>query len=128
VADIDEFIARPIALDLVHRDVITEWDFEPCFGPEHELAEARMQPVGADDRIDFARGGMIEADPHAVTPILDPHNGVAKVSVQCSVDRSREDGRRGVISSSLQDALAGMSIQPIALSARGASKRGPSRR
>ncbi len=55
-----------------------------------------MQPVRADDQIDFARGGMIEADPHTVALILDPRHGVAKdrldPSVQRAVDRRRKVG------------------------------------
>ena len=63
VADVDEFVARPIPFDLERGDVVTERDFERCLGSERELADARMQAVGADDQIDLARSSMIEAEP-----------------------------------------------------------------
>src|SRR5215212_11939694 len=37
-----------------------------------------MKTVGADEQIDLARGGMIKADQHAVTSILDLGNGVTE--------------------------------------------------
>ena len=92
VADGDEFIARAIALDLERGDVITERDFEPRFGPEHQPADARMQPVRANHQIDLARSGMIEADPHAIALILDARHGVAKDRLDLSVKRTVDRG------------------------------------
>jgi hypothetical protein len=85
MADIDEFIARSIALDRKRGDVIAKRDFERGLGAERKLADTRMQPVGADDQVDCARGGMVEADPHTVSRILDPRNRVAKDCLNLSV-------------------------------------------
>ena len=111
VAEIDEFVARPIALDLERGDVITERHFDPRVGPEHKLADARMQPVRADDQIGLTRGSMIEADPHAVPLLLDPRDGVAEDrldrSIQRTVDRRRKvgapQGREAAVGQAAED-------------------------
>ena len=96
MAEIDEFIARPIPLDLERCDVITQWDFEVCLRTERERPDARMQSVGANDQIDLALGSMSENDPHAVRIILNPHDRVVKdrldLSFQCLVNGSRKVG------------------------------------
>ena len=96
MAEIDEFVARPIALDLERGDVITERHLEPRIGPEHQLADARMQAVGADDQVGLTRGGVIEADPHAAPRLLDTRDGVAEDRldrpIQRTVDRRRKVG------------------------------------
>ena len=45
-----------------------------------------MQPVGADDQIDFTRGGMIKADTQVVTLIFDTSDGVTEDRLDLSVN------------------------------------------
>ena len=54
MGDIDELVARPIARELERSDVVAKRNLERCLGPERELADARMQPVGADKEVDLA--------------------------------------------------------------------------
>ena len=46
------FISRPIPSHLERSDHITELLFKPILRPEHELANARMQTIGADYQIE----------------------------------------------------------------------------
>jgi hypothetical protein len=56
MADIDEFIARTIALNIERGDVVPERHFDGLRRPEHEPADPRMQPVGADHQVGLTRG------------------------------------------------------------------------
>lgn len=95
MADVDELVARPIALDLECGHVIAECHFEVLLRPERQLAHARMQPVATDDQIDIARSGMIEADSHRVTSVLDRHDRVAEHRLDRALQRPI-DGRRQI--------------------------------
>jgi hypothetical protein len=68
VAGIHELIARPIAVDFESGDVTAKRDLERPLGAEDELTDSRVQPVGADDQIDIARGRMIRRRIRAKDP------------------------------------------------------------
>jgi len=85
MAHVDELVTRPIPLDLERGHAIPERDLEPALGPEGELANARMQPIGADDQIDHASVAVLEPDPHPLTIVLDRDHGVAEDRLDLAV-------------------------------------------
>ncbi len=61
---------------------------------EHQIANCRMQAVGADDHVEVTRRCVPEPDGDAVRLIVDVRDGVGvdrfDVVLDCSVDRRRE--------------------------------------
>src|SRR5262249_39626395 len=94
VADIDEFVTRTIARDLERGGLITEGNLDPRIRPKHQLADARMQAVGANHEVGLSRRSVIKANPHASSRLLDNRNRVTEdhfdLPIQRTVDRCRK--------------------------------------
>ena len=69
VHDIDQFISRPVAVNLKCGGFIPEKALDPIFRPERQLTHTRMQAVGADHEIEFALDSACEVHSHAGTPL-----------------------------------------------------------
>src|SRR5262249_28541520 len=76
-----------ISLDFERGDVVPERHLERLIGPEHKVADARMQPIGPNHKIKLTWRGMIETNPRTPTYLFDTRDRVAKDGLHLPVQR-----------------------------------------
>ena len=89
VADINQLIARPITFDFKSGDSIAKLYFELVLGSECQSAYIGMQPVGADQQIELARGGSCKTKSDVRIMLLDGRDFIVKDGFNSIIERGK---------------------------------------
>ena len=72
VHHVDQFVSGPVAFDLKRRNLAAQIFLELAFRAEHQLADSRMESIGADHEIELAFRPVFERDADGSVGLLDP--------------------------------------------------------
>ena len=78
VDDVNELVAPPISGGFECRDAIAEVLFVAVLRPKDEFANARVEPIGADDEVKPPFGAMLELDMYLAARLAQSGNAVPK--------------------------------------------------
>jgi hypothetical protein len=94
VADVGQFVTRPISFDLERRDFIAKVLFKARLAAELEPANVRVQAISTDHKIEVTRGRPLERNVHNVLSFCEVRNPISEdrldSSLDGAVDRSSE--------------------------------------
>jgi H+-transporting ATPase len=96
--NIEQLIARPVALSVKRRDPIAQVGFEVGVGSEHKTTHRRVDAAGADHQVEPAGLTMLQRDVDAVVILRDVGDAVVEdgfhVAVDGAVDQRRQIAAR----------------------------------
>ena len=92
VGDVDQLVARPVAVDHACRDLAAEVVLEALLRPEDQATHVRVQSVGADDQVEIARRALLEGEPDTVAVLVDGGDAVPEDRFDLVFDRGVDGG------------------------------------
>ena len=94
VNDVNLIVARPIAPDFECGDHVAELLLEAILWPKGQLADRRMQTVGADHQVEPPAAAALQLDLDAVVTVLQRDDVVAENRLAIVLDLVEHQSRQ----------------------------------